>query len=141
MGYGNELWWPAFTNVTFQPQATEISSHIPLRLRARASACSLALNPRKFDFGRRSCTPPSAQNDIQRYYFAVFVRKNRRTQFARTEYNKIHCRDRPSELSAKKQTHIVSKTQPLGASFHFGLVFIEKCKKTIDKYNKSGYNI
>ena len=26
-------------------------------------------------------------------------------------------------------------------TLRFGLIFMEKCKKTIDKYNKSGYNM
>ena len=42
MGYGNEFGWLATANVTFQPQATEISSEIPLRLEARAFTSLLA---------------------------------------------------------------------------------------------------
>jgi hypothetical protein len=74
MGYGNEFGWPAFTNVTFRWQATEIWSHIPLRLRARGFACSLTLNPQNFDFGRRSCTPPFAQNDKLIDCFVIIAR-------------------------------------------------------------------
>ena len=74
MGYGNEFEWPAFTNVTFRWQATEILNHIPLRLRARGFACSLTLNPQNFDFGRRSYTPPFAQNDRLIDCFVIIAR-------------------------------------------------------------------
>ena len=54
MGYGWEFWWLAEVDVTFRWKATEILSHIPLRLKPRAFACSLALNPQKFDCELRS---------------------------------------------------------------------------------------
>ena len=41
MGYGWEFWWLTEEDVTFRWKATEILSHIPLRLVARASARSL----------------------------------------------------------------------------------------------------
>ena len=34
-----------------------------------------SLNPQKFDFGRRSDTPPFAQNDIQRFYSRYALEK------------------------------------------------------------------
>ena len=71
MGYGWEFWWLATENVTFRWQATEILSHIPLRLTARAFACSLRST-------RKSSTTKSrcdffAQNDIQWFYLVMFV--------------------------------------------------------------------
>ena len=57
MGYGLEFWWLATANVTFQPQATEICSHIPLRQNASRFCSFASLNPQKFDFGRHSCLP------------------------------------------------------------------------------------
>ena len=49
MGYGNEFGWLATANVTFQPQATEILSHIPLRQNASRFCLLASLNPQKFD--------------------------------------------------------------------------------------------
>ena len=45
----NEFGWLIFTNVTSQPKVTEILNEIPRRLAPCAFACSLTLNPQKFD--------------------------------------------------------------------------------------------
>ena len=58
-------------DVTSRWQATKTRSEIPLRLLARASACSLALNPQKFDYANRFAVF-SAQDDIQWFCF-LFV--------------------------------------------------------------------
>ena len=50
---------------------------------------------------------------------------------------------RPSATSKNKQnpTYIKPTGSKKEGNLRFGLIFMEKCKKTIDKYNKSGYNI
>ena len=63
MGYGNEFGWLSTENVTSRRQATEILSHIPHRLTARASAYSLTLNPQKFDFGLRPALRMTYKNN------------------------------------------------------------------------------
>ena len=65
MGSPNEFRWLAEANVTSHQNATEISYEIPLRLTARAFACSLTLNPQKFD---------CAQDDRLFCYFVPLVR-------------------------------------------------------------------
>ena len=55
-------------NVTSHQQATEICYEIPLRLKPRASACSLTLNPQKFD---------SAQDDKLIIRFIIIVKSGR----------------------------------------------------------------
>ena len=42
----------------------------------RIVAASGSLPQQNFDFGRRSYTPPCAQNDIQRFYLTMCVKKN-----------------------------------------------------------------
>ena len=61
MGYGNKFEWPAFTNVTFRWQATEILSHIPLRLRLALPLVRFA-QPAEVRLWS-ALVPPSAQND------------------------------------------------------------------------------
>ena len=56
-GYGLDFGWLSTVNVTFRWQATEILSHIPLRLKASRFCSFASLNPQKFDFGRHSCLP------------------------------------------------------------------------------------
>ena len=65
MGSPNEFRWLAEANVTSHQNATETPYEIPLRLTARAFACSLTLNPQKFD---------CAQDDRQWVYWFIFVR-------------------------------------------------------------------
>ena len=77
MGYGSEFGWLSAMNVTSNRQATEICSHIPLRPKRLALSLRY-FTPRKFDFGRRSCTPPFAQNDIQNDYSVIFASHHRR---------------------------------------------------------------
>ena len=67
-------------DVTFTAESHQNSLRDPASTQgSRASARSPRLNPRKFDFGRRSYTPPCAQDDIQWFYSAVRVRKNGRS--------------------------------------------------------------
>ena len=55
----------------------------------RIVAASGSLPQQNFDFGRRSYTPPFAQNDKQRFYFAIRVRKNGR--FVNRPYELVYC--------------------------------------------------
>ncbi len=64
MGYGNKFWWPATENVTFHWRATEILSHIPLRLRLALLLVRFA-QPAKVRL-RKPLAVFSAQNDIQK---------------------------------------------------------------------------
>ena len=62
MGYGWEVWWLAEVDVTFRWNATEILSHIPLRLRLALPLVRFA-QPAEVRL-RSALVPPSAQNDI-----------------------------------------------------------------------------
>ena len=59
MGYGWEFWWLTDENVTFRWKATEILSHIPLRLRLALPLVRFA-QPAEV----RLRASLSAQNDI-----------------------------------------------------------------------------
>ena len=79
----------------------------------RIVAASGSLPQQNFDFGRRSDTPPCAQDDIQRFCFATRVRKNGRTQFAPTGKFKIYCRGRHPWRPAKTKAYRKTTNQPV----------------------------
>ena len=72
-GYGLDFGWLSTVNVTFRWQATEILSHIPLRLKA-SRFCSV-IHFAKVRL-RKTQAFFSAQNDIQRLDLAIYVMKN-----------------------------------------------------------------
>ena len=68
-------------DVTFAVESHQNSLRDPASAKSlavlyRIVAASGSLPQQNFDFGRRSYTPPYAQDDIQRFCFAICVRKN-----------------------------------------------------------------
>ena len=69
-------------NVTFTVESHRDFKRDPTSAKSlavlyRIVAASGSLPQQNFDFGRRSYTPPCAQDDIQRFCFAIRVRKKR----------------------------------------------------------------
>ena len=78
---------PLASHRDLQPYPASAKS---LAILYRIVAASGSLPQQNFDFGRRSCTPPCAQNDKQRFCFTIRVRKKRaiRESPIRTNENK-----------------------------------------------------
>ena len=80
-------------DVTFAVESHQNSLRDPASAKSlavlyRIVAASGSLPQQNFDFGRRSYTPPFAQNDKQRLCFEIRVRKNGR--FVNRPYDKFY---------------------------------------------------
>ncbi len=83
---GAQRRWDMATSLCGLPQKMlhRVKSHrifkpYPASAKASRFHSFASLNPWKFDFGRRSYTPTSAQNDIQRFCLVICVRFRQET--------------------------------------------------------------